>query len=154
MPHHAKRLTRSLNNKRWCAIQPTGTTIALSDDTAVFVLLQYIIITKVLNKNFDVFPLPRRTVIDIIATVEENRAIIPCLLGAHAISGFGAVATYFGIGKGTVLKYLKANPQALAKMSCLDLPLSAVVEKAKMFIGDSYSQEAENFEISEIRYKV
>ncbi len=50
-------------------------------------------------------PIKERTVIDIRATVEKHRAIIPALLAGHAISGCDTVAACFGIGKGKILKY-------------------------------------------------
>ena len=41
----------------------------------------------------------RRTVIDIQATVEKHRAVIPSLLACHALSGCDTVAACFGVGK-------------------------------------------------------
>ena len=93
-------------------------------------------------------------IIDIKATVEEHQAIIPGLLGAHAISGCDTVPTYFGIGKGTVLKNLMAVPNALTKLGCLDLPLPEVIDQAMMFIGSCYNIKGMSNDMSEIRYKV
>ncbi|KAK2555738.1 hypothetical protein P5673_022305 [Acropora cervicornis] len=49
----------------------------------------------------------QRSMINIKATVEKHHAIDPGLLGAHALSVCDIEPTYFGIGKGTVLKILK-----------------------------------------------
>ena len=49
----------------------------------------------------------KRTVIDIQATVEKHRAVIPSLLACHALSGSDIVAVCFGVGKGKMLKVLK-----------------------------------------------
>ncbi|MES9879341.1 MAG: hypothetical protein ABW185_00475, partial [Sedimenticola sp.] len=54
-------------------------------------------------------PLRQRGVIDIDATVQDNLLVIPGLLAAHALSGCDTVASYFGIGKGKVLKVLRAG---------------------------------------------
>jgi hypothetical protein len=138
-----------------CAKQHRSTTIVIADDTDVFVLLLYHYHNERLTSPMLMrSPIQQRTVIDIQATVEEYQAIIPGLPGAHAISGCDTVATYFGIGKGTVLKNLIATPDALNKLGCLDLPLSDVIDQATKFIGACYNFEDINNGMSEIRYKV
>jgi len=50
-----------------------------------------------------------RQCIDIKATVTKHKDIIPHILAAHALSGCHAVAQCQGIGKGKVVKVLKAR---------------------------------------------
>lgn len=52
-------------------------------------------------------PKKERTAIDIDATVEKHTPIIPDLVAAHNISGSDNVASFYGIGKATVLKVLR-----------------------------------------------
>ena len=69
------------------------------------------------------------------ATVQAHRSIIPGLQAAHGPSGCDTVPTYFGIGKGTVLKNLIAAPNPLSLFGCLDVLLSDIVDHATKFIG-------------------
>ena len=48
-------------------------------------------------------PVKDRVNIDIRATANANRNIIPDLLAAHALSGCDASSCYFGIGKGKII---------------------------------------------------
>ena len=79
--------------------------------------------------------------------------IVPDLLATHALSGCDTVPTYFGIGKGTVLKILNAAPDSLTMLGSLDAPLPEVVHQSTKFIASCYSRIAGN-DMSEIRYKV
>ena len=63
------------------------------------------------------------------------------------------VPTYFGIGKGTVLKILNAAPDSLTMLGSLNAPLSEVVPQSTNFIASCYSKLAGN-DMCEIRYKV
>jgi hypothetical protein len=47
-----------------------------------------------------------RAILDIKATIIKHKDVIKGLLPAHALSGCDTEATYFGIGKGTVIKTL------------------------------------------------
>ena len=73
--------------------------------------------------------------------MQEHKYIIPCLLGAHALSGCDTVATYVGIGKGTVVKNLKPAPNSLTVLGCLGAPLSDVVEQATRLGHGFYSMK-------------
>ena len=66
-------------------------------------------------------PLHQRGVIDIDATAEKNRSIIPGLLAAHALSGCDTVASYYGINKGKVLEVPGRGTTHLAVHFCLYL---------------------------------
>lgn len=86
-------------------------TVVVSDDTDVFTLLLHFRHAGVINASniYIESPMKGRAVIDVDATVQENLTIIPSLLAAHVLSGCDTVASYFGIGKGVVLKVLKAG---------------------------------------------
>ena len=60
-----------------------------------------------------VSPILGHAVIDINATVDLHRAIIPDLLAAHGLTGCDTVATYFGIGKDATLRVLTSGVHAL-----------------------------------------
>ena len=54
-------------------------------------------------------PIKDRTLIDICETVKVSSKIIHDLLLAHALSGSDTVVIYFIIGKGKVIKVLRAG---------------------------------------------
>ena len=81
----------------------------MCDDTDVFVLLLYFY-----NLRQMTFPLIMESLIkdrkriEIKATATKHKDIIPHILVAHALSGCDTVAQCWGIGKGKVVKVLKA----------------------------------------------
>ncbi|CAH3121622.1 unnamed protein product [Porites lobata] len=85
---------------------------------------------------------------------QAHQKIIPSLLGAHALSGCDTVPTYYGIGKGTVIRTLLAAPDSLSLLGCLDATLSDVVDQATTFIGACYSKKIKDTTMSGFRYKV
>ena len=99
------------------AKQQPGAVSVISDDTDVFVLLVHHYQNEGLTSAmFMISLLQPRSTIDIKTTVEKDHAIVPGLLAAHAFLGCDTEPTYFGIGKGTVLKILK---QCLAVLKSL-----------------------------------
>ncbi|KAI9514585.1 hypothetical protein NQZ68_032226 [Dissostichus eleginoides] len=54
-------------------------------------------------------PRKERAIVDIKATLSKHSEIVENLLPAHAISGCDTVASYYGLGKGSVIKVLKAG---------------------------------------------
>ena len=60
-----------------------------------------------------VSPIRGHVVIDINATVDLHRDIIPDLLAEHGPTGCDTVATYFGIGKAAALRVLTSGVHAL-----------------------------------------
>ncbi|CAB4040931.1 Hypothetical predicted protein, partial [Paramuricea clavata] len=96
----------------------------------------------------------QRSLIDIKTTVQAHRTIIPGLQAAHAVSGGDTVPTYFGIGKGTVLKNLIAAPNSLSLLGCSDAPLPDVVDQATKFISACYSKTVHEKTMSDVRYKI
>jgi hypothetical protein len=87
--------------------------VVVADDTDVFALLLHYRHSGMINGSnvYMQSPLRGRAVIDIDATVRNNMSIIPVLLAAHALSGCDVVASYFNVGKGVVLKVLRAGMQ-------------------------------------------
>ena len=84
----------------------------LCDDTDVFILLtvyafRYQVQSQILMESFS----SNRTLVNINETCKKHAAIVPSLIGAHAISGCDGVSKLFGIGKRTVLKYSQQNIQ-------------------------------------------
>ena len=137
-----------------CKKQQPGAISVIADDTDVFVLLLHHYQNEGFTRAmFMTSPAQQRSTIDIKATVEKHQAIVPGLLAAHALSGCDTIPTYFGIGKGTVLKILNAAPDSLTMLDTLDAPLSEVVHQSTKFIASCYSRIAGN-DMSEIRYKV
>ena len=60
-----------------------------------------------------VSPIRGHVVIDINATVDLHRDIIPDLLAAHGLTDCDTVAAYFGIGKAAALRVLTSGVHAL-----------------------------------------
>ena len=85
--------------------------VVVADDNDVFSLLLHFRHAGAINAGnvYMESPLKGRAIIDIDATVQQNLSIIPALLVAHALSGCDTVASYYGIGKGIVLKVLLAG---------------------------------------------
>ena len=89
--------------------------VVVADDTDVFVLLLHFKHNGSLG-NGPVYmesPLRQRGVIDIDATLQKNTNAVTNLLAAHALSGCDTVASYFGIGKGKVLKVLREGTETI-----------------------------------------
>ena len=76
--------------------------LVVADDTDIFVLLLHLCCQGDIPASTSVLmvsPIRGRVVVDINATVDLHRDIIPDLLAAHGLTGYDTVATYFGIGK-------------------------------------------------------
>ena len=88
-----------------------GVRVVIADDTNVFVLILHFKHSDLLGDGpiYMQSPLHQCGIIDIDATVEKNRSIIPGLFAAHALSGCDTVAPYYGISKEKVLKVLAVN---------------------------------------------
>ena len=54
-------------------------------------------------------PSKERAVLDIKQTVAKHDEIVQNPLPAHAMTGCDTVASYFGVGNGTVIKLLKVG---------------------------------------------
>lgn len=138
-----------------CAKCQSGTIVVVADDTDVFILLLYHYLQENLTcPLFMTSPIQQRSVIDIKATVKAHQPIIPNLPAAHALSGCDTVASYYGVGKGTVLKTLTAFPDSLTTLGCLDAQLCDVIDQSTKFVGICYSSKVKEKTISGIRYKL
>ena len=82
-------------------------------------------------------PTKGRTVVDIKLTVEKQRKIIKELLPAHAVFGCDTVACYIGVGKGSVVKIIRAGCD-LSAIGEIDSPLEKVILQATAFISACY----------------
>ena len=118
----------------------------------LFILLLFHYLNEQLTcPIFMISPIQERSLIDIKATIQAHRSIIAGLPAAHKLSGCDTVPTYFGIGKGTVLKNLIAALNSLPLFGCLDAPLSDSVDQATKFISACYGNRVSEETISDIR---
>ena len=79
-------------------------------------------------------PSQDRAIVDIKSTLAKHAQVVKNILPAHALSGCDTVASYFGLGKGTVVKVLKAGYD-LSAMGNMDAPFHRVIEQATAFIS-------------------
>ncbi|KAJ8334026.1 hypothetical protein SKAU_G00413450 [Synaphobranchus kaupii] len=110
----------------------------VSDDTDVFVLLLH----HYHQAGLDVplimeSPSKERAIVDIKSTLAKHSQIVKNLLPAHAISGCDTVASYYGLGKGCVIKVLKAGYE-LSAIGNVDAPFQQVLNQATAFISACY----------------
>ena len=82
-------------------------------------------------------PHKERAVIDINASVTKHANIIENLLPGHALSGCDTVASYYGLGKGSVIKALKAGYD-LSAIGNTGVHLQQVIKQATNFISACY----------------
>ena len=110
----------------------------VSDDTDVFVLLLHHYQMAGLEVEITMeSPSKDRAIVDIKQAAAKHKEIIPNLLPAHAVSGCDTVASYFGVGKGTVIKLLKEGYD-LSAIGNVDSPLKDVIHQATCFISACY----------------
>jgi len=98
-------------------------------------------------------PIKERTAIDIGKTVEKHACIVSEILPAHALTGCDTVACYYGIGKGTALKVLRAGSHSLSRLGVMDTPIESVLVQATAFMSACYGQSSCQ-SMSETRWKV
>ncbi|KAI9528029.1 hypothetical protein NQZ68_024785 [Dissostichus eleginoides] len=97
-------------------------------------------------------PRKERAIVDIKVTPSKHSEIVENLLPAHAISGCDTVASYYGLGKGSVIKVLKAGYQ-LSAIGNMDAPFQQVLDPATAFISACYGIK-ENTDMSHTRLLV
>ena len=115
----------------------------VADDTDIFVLLFHFCCQGDIPASTSVLmvsPIRGRAVIDINATVDLHRDIIPDLLAAHGRTGCDTVATYFGIGKAAALIVLTSGVHALTYVGDTSRTLSEITAQATPFILACYGQ--------------
>lgn len=82
-------------------------------------------------------PIQERAIVDIKSTLAKHAQIVKNILQAHAISGCDTVASYFGLGKGSVIKVLKAGYD-LSALGDMNAPFDQVINQATAFISACY----------------
>ena len=113
--------------------------LVVADDTDVFVLLcHFVFHGDITGHIMMISPIRGRTVIDINASVDNNRAIMGHLLAAHGLTGCDTVAIYHGIGKGKALKVLRSNTHSLSKVGDITTSLPDVLRQATPFMLSCY----------------
>ena len=81
------------------------TVLVIADDTYIFILLLHFCH---LGNVLMVSPIQGRAVLDINASAEKHRAVLPDLLVGHCLSCCDTVASHFGIGKVIALKVMRS----------------------------------------------
>ena len=95
----------------------------------------------------------RRAFIDIAATVQKFKNIIPELLPAHALSGCDTVAMCHGIGKGRMLKAVKTGKCSLSLLGYVNADMNEITKQATAFLCMCYNMPNEAT-MTEARIKV
>ena len=126
--------------------------IVVADDTDVFVLLLHYHHMANLKNVLMESPIKGRTVVDIGKTVQKHSEIVEGILPVNALSGCDTVASYFGIGKATVLKTLRSG-HSLNLLGARGHSMEYVIQQATSFISACYGQ-TNCSTISETRLKV
>ena len=131
-----------------------NTSVIIADDTDVFVLLLHFqhfnyIRGKIIMES----PVKDRAVIDMNATVDRHRDIIPELLATHGLTGCDTVASYFGIGKPTALIVLRTHQHSLSMLGNITLSVDEVMTQATSFILSCYGK-SECSSLTEARQQV
>jgi len=111
----------------------------ISDDTDVFILLLHYYQKANLAIPITMeSPSQGRVAIDIKATVKKHAKIVNCEGASSAISGCYTVGAYHRVGKGTVVKILKAGHK-LSAIGDVDSSHEEVMMQATKFISACYS---------------
>ena len=98
-------------------------------------------------------PIKERTVTDIGKTVEKHAGIVTDILASHALTGCDTVACYYGIGKGTALKVLRAGQHSLSLLGYIESPIETVIAQATSFMSACYGVHSCK-SMSEARWRV
>ncbi len=127
----------------------------ISDDTDVFVLLVHYYADKKLTSALVMEPTSQgRSSVNIGSTVAKHQSIALQLLLAHALTGCDTVASYFSIGKSTVVKTLEAGN----RLNHLGNPMASLEDvlcESAAFVAACYGQKCQPHEtMTDIRYKV
>ena len=112
----------------------------VADDTDIFVLLlHYHLLANLNNVVLMESPIKGRMVVDTGQTVVKHSEIVEGILLAHTLSGCDTVASYFGIGKATVLKTLRSG-YSLNLLGATGHSMKSVIQQATSFISACYGQ--------------
>jgi len=118
----------------------------VANDTNVFLFLLYYcnrgdITCKVLMTSH----IEGKSFLDIKASVETHKQVIPGLLAAHALTGCDTVPSPHGIGKMTALKVLRSQKCGLNQVGLVQhgQPLTIAAKKQSLaFVLACYGQES------------
>jgi len=137
-----------------CAAENAESKITVvADDTDVFVLLlHYHHMANLKNVVLMESPIKGRAVLDIGKTVQKHCQIVEGILPAHTLSGCDTVASYFKIGKATVLKKLQSG-HSLNLLGAPGHSMESVIQQATSFLSACYGQ-TDCSTMSETRLKV
>jgi len=119
----------------------------VSDDTDVFLILVHHLHAHVnsLPHNIQVTMegcSRSHAIIDVNKIVQQHNAVIPNLLGVHALSGCDTVSSFAGIGKATVFKRLMTFTDNL-RLGDQSASLDEVTESCLRFVATLYGKEQE-----------
>ncbi len=123
----------------------------VSDETDVFVLLLHHYHQAGLDVPLIIIP-QGRAIVDIKTTLSKHSQIVGNLWPAHAILGCDTVASYYGLGKGSVIKVLKAGYE-LSAIGNIDAPFQQVLDQGTAFISACYGIK-ESMDMSQTRLLV
>ena len=125
----------------------------ICDDTDVFVLLMYFYHSLGLTCALTMESTGcERALIDIGASVEKHKDIIPYLPGAHALTGCDTVAQCFMIGKATALKTLRAGIH-LPSLGNIEAHIDDIVNECTAFMARCYGSYRTD-SMSDVRVEV
>ena len=128
--------------------------LVVADDTDVFVLLcHFVFHGDITGHVMMISPIRGRTVIDINASVDKNRAIMDDLLAAHGLTGCDTVATYHGIGKGVALKVLRTGTLSLSKVGDITVSVEEALLQSTHFMLSCYGHP-ECVSLTDARQKI
>ena len=124
----------------------------IADETDIFVLLLHFYLQENLSCDFVMASTSSRKLIDIKETVAKHKNVISNIVSAHALSGCDTVSGFYGIGKSTVFKVLKAGKQ-LKLLGDSDTPLTCLYNESARFLSSCYGYpDEENMET--LRFRV
>ena len=114
--------------------------VVVADDTDVYILLLH-------HYHAESLAIPMklqstqtgRAFIDIAATVQSLKNIIPELLPAHALSGCDTVPMCHGIGKGKMLKAVQTGKCSLSLLGDENADMKDIVNQATAFMCRCYN---------------
>ena len=110
-----------------------------TDDTDVYILLLYHYHTESLKIPMKLQSTQiGRAFIDVTATVQKLRDLIPELLPAHALSGCDTVPMCHGIGKTKMLEAVKADKCNLSLLGDVNANMQDITKQATAFMCRCY----------------
>ena len=122
---------------------PGSSCITVADDTDIFVRLLHVCFQGDILPSTSVqmvSPINDGKVIDINATVNHHRKIIPNLLVAHGLTGCDTVCMYFGVGRTVALNVLKSGIHTLSYIGDINHSMAVFITQATPFTLACYGQ--------------